>query len=404
MDQYYPITLMTTATATAITAATAKLTINETPLETLKSSFVVRASETATDPIENPDNVTFPEWLPTWDPDHTFDAYPDNYNKSFSDKGLLADPNLTNLFPKDGEESVQVKRLTPKFGSEVRGIQLSQLSDAAKNDLALFVAQRGVVAFRDQDFKTKGIQFARDFGSYFGPLHIHPATGAPKGAPDFHIVYHKPNVEESFKGDFSKIPDNKLSFRTWHTDITFEEYPSGTTFFVELDSPDAGGDTLFSDATEAYKRLSPKVQDFVSGLKAVHTFDQFLQFVKVTGKPLRKPAPADVLHPLVRIHPVTEEKSLFVPQGFVKKIEGLKDEESDAVLKLLFDHVNNSQDLQVRVHYEPGTVVVWDNRRVLHSAVVDVEPEKTRHFYRITPLAERPVLSKEELEEWNRQK
>jgi taurine dioxygenase/sulfonate dioxygenase len=339
--------------------------------------------------------VDYPEWLPTWDPNEKYEAYSDDLNRSFSDRGFLADAQLRNLFPPEKKEEINITKLSPKLGSEVRGVQLSQLDDAAKNDLALFVAQRGVVVFRDQDLKDKGLEFNRQFGSYFGPLHIHPSSGAPENYPQFHIVYRRKDSQE-----YNKTFKDKLSVRGWHSDVTYEKYPPGTTFFTILQGPETGGDTIFSDTVEAYNRLSPTFQKIISGLKAVHTSERQAASSRAGGGIERRP-PSTTLHPLVRIHPVTKQKSLYVP-GFIEEIDGLKKEESEAILELLFNHVNHSHDLQIRARYEPGTVAVWDNRRVLHAGTFDWESGDIRHCYRITPMAERPVENEEELEEWNR--
>lgn len=339
--------------------------------------------------------VDYPQWLPTWDPNEKYDSYPDDLNRAFSDRGLLADEQLRNLFPPEKADEVKVKKLSPKLGSEVRGLQLSQLDDAAKNDLALFVAQRGVVVFRDQDLKDKGLEFNRQFGSYFGPLHIHPSSGAPEGYSQFHIVYRRKDPTE-----YEKTFKDRLTVKGWHSDVTYEKYPPGTTFFTLLQGPETGGDTIFSDTVEAYKRLSPTFQKILSGLKGVHSSELQAQASRREGGIERRP-PSTVLHPLVRTHPVTKEKALFVP-GFIEKIDGLKHEESEAILNVLFDHVNNSHDLQIRANWEPGTVAVWDNRRVLHDATLDWDSGSVRHCYRITPMAERPVENEDELEEWNR--
>lgn len=338
--------------------------------------------------------VDYPEWLPSWDPNEKYEPYPEDLNRSYSDRGHLADAQLRSLFPPENKE-IKIKKLSPKIGSEVRGVQLSQLDDAAKNDLALFAAQRGVVVFRDQDLKDKGLEFNRQFGSYFGPLHIHPSSGAPQDYPQFHIVYRRKDPEE-YKNTFK----DKLSVRGWHSDVTYENYPPGPTFFTFLQGPETGGDTIFSDTVEAYNRLSPTFKKVISGLKAVHSSERQALSSRSGGGIERRP-PSTVLHPLVRVHPVTKQKSLFVP-GFIEEIHGMKQEESEAILNLLFNHVNFSHDLQVRASYEPGTVVIWDNRRVLHSGTFDWDSGEVRHCYRITPMAERPVENEEELEEWNR--
>ncbi|CDR41233.1 CYFA0S06e04500g1_1 [Cyberlindnera fabianii] len=341
------------------------------------------------------EDAKYPEWLPTWDPNEKYEPYPADLNVKFSDKGHLASKDFKDLFPPSKAGSFKIKKLSPKLGSEVRGVQLSELSDAGKNDLALLVAQRGVVVFRDQDLKDKGLEFNKKFGEYFGPLHTHPSSGAPENYSQFHIVYRRKDPEE-----YNKTFGKQLSVRGWHSDVTYEKFTPGTTFFTILDGPETGGDTIFTDTVEAYNRLSPKFKEMISGLKAIHTSVRQAASSRANGGIERRP-PSTNIHPLVRIHPVTKQKSLFTP-NFIEEIDGLKKEESDAILKLLFDHVNHSHDLQVRASYEPGTVVVWDNRRVLHAGTFDWDSGEVRHCYRITPQAERPVENEDELEEWNK--
>jgi taurine dioxygenase/sulfonate dioxygenase len=275
---------------------------------------------------------------------------------------------------------------------------LSELSDQGKNDLALYVAQRGVVVFREQDLKDKGLQFNKEFGEYFGPLHVHPSSGAPLNYDEFHITYRRKDPNE-----YNIVHANTLSTKGWHSDVTYEKFTPGLTAFAILDGPETGGDTVFSDCVEAYNRLSPKFKKMIEGLKAVHSSVEQAAQSRAEGSIERRP-PSTHEHPLVRIHPVTKEKSLFISRAFIKGISDLKQEESKAILDLLTEHINNSVDLQIRASYEPGTVVLWDNRRVIHSASFDWADGHVRHCYRITPMAERPVETEEELPEIYRSK
>lgn len=337
----------------------------------------------------------YPEWLPTWDPRQRYASYSDDFNDGYRDPALDADPQFGALFP--GEADVQLTKLTPKLGTEVRGIQLSSLSDAAKDELALFVAQRGVVVFREQDLKEKGLDFNKQFGQHFGPLHVHPSSGAPVNYPEFHITYRRNDPDE-----YKKVFGQRTSLKNqWHSDVTFEKFPPSYTFFTMLEGPETGGDTLFADCVEAYDRLSPTFQTLLKGLKCVHTSEEQALQSKLDGG-IERRAPSTVEHPLVRIHPVLKKKSLFISRFFMKDIVGLKVEESEAILDFLTDHINNSFDFQVRPKWEPGTVVVWDNRRVLHTATFDWDEGHTRHCYRITPMGERPVEEESELQAWNK--
>lgn len=341
---------------------------------------------------EGREKAKYPEFLPQWDPNQKFP--PLKFFKH-EDPGLRADQGFPNLLPKDGTQKVQ--RVTPKLGTEITGVQLSQLDDRGKDELALLVAQRGVVIFRDQDFAKHGPTFATNFGKHFGRLHIHPTSGAPKDHPELHITYRRADPNE-----FDRVFSERVNAITWHSDVSYELQPPGITFFSVLEGPDSGGDTIFADSVEAYKRLSPEFQKRLAGLHVLHTSgDQALNSRRAGGVERRKPV--SHIHPLIRTHPVTKEKIIFLNRPFSRRIVELKQEESDYLLNFLYNHIELAHDLQLRARWEPNTVVVWDNRRVLHSAVIDWDEPISRHAFRITPQAERPVedlkdLNKEELE------
>lgn len=206
-------------------------------------------------------------------------------------------------------EGTTIQKLTPTIGSEVTGIQLSKLDSAGKDQLALLVAQRKVVAFRDQDLADLSIQEALNFGGYFGRHHIHPTSGSPEGYPEIHLVHRNNNAWE-----FDKYLAEKNSSVSWHSDVTYEQQPPGTTILYLLDGPEVGGDTVFVDQVEAYNRLSPAIKERLHGLKAVHSgFEQAENSRERGGVVRREPVTNE--HPLVRTHPVTGEKALFVNAG-----------------------------------------------------------------------------------------
>lgn len=331
----------------------------------------------------------FPDFLPTWNP---AEKYPPLKFFEYNDPGLNADPSFPNLFPSDVEHTA--KRVTPKLGTEISGIQLSQLTKKGKDELALFVAQRGVVIFRDQDFAQKGPGFAVDFARHFGRLHIHPTSGAPRGHPELHITYRRADPNE-----FERVFGERGHSIQWHADCSYELQPPGYTFFTVLEGPDSGGDTIFADTVEAYKRLSPAMAERLHGLHVLHTSgDQALNSRGQGG--VERRAPVSTIHPLIRIHPVTKEKMIFLNRPFSRRIVELKQEESDYLLKFLYDHMELAMDLQLRAKWEPNTVVIWDNRRTSHSAVIDWEEPVSRHAFRISPQAERPV---EDLKDLNKE-
>ncbi|OOF96748.1 hypothetical protein ASPCADRAFT_4788 [Aspergillus carbonarius ITEM 5010] len=323
--------------------------------------------------------ASFPNYLPVWD--NETERYPPLQPFEHYDHGKDADATFPDLLPKD---KVELDDITPTIGTEVRGVQLSQLTKEGKDQLALYVAQRKVVAFRDQDFAHLPIDKALEFGGYFGRHHIHQTSGAPKGFPEIHLVHR--GADDRSGAEFLATRTNTI---TWHSDVTFEKQPPGTTFLYILDGPTSGGDTLFADMAQAYRRLSPEFRKRLHGLKAVHSgVEQVNNSLNKGGIARREPITSE--HPIVRTHPVTGEKALFVNPQFTRYIVGYKKEESDYLLKFLYDHIALSQDLQARVRWRPGTVVVWDNRVAIHSALFDWEDGQRRHHARITPQAEAP--------------
>jgi sulfonate dioxygenase len=248
----------------------------------------------------------------------------------------------------------------------------------------LLVAQKKVVAFRDQDFADLPIETALEFAEYYGPSHIHQTSGAPKGYPRVHLVHR--SADDTTARDFFEERTNSV---TWHTDVSFELQPPGTTFLYLLDGPVAGGDTLFGNMAVAYRRLSPEFQKRLHGLRAVHSGKEQAEAAKVRGSVYRR-EPIMTEHPVVRTHPVTGEKALYVNPQFTRRIVGFKKEESDYLLKFLYDHIAHSADCQVRMKWEKGSVIVWDNRVTAHTALLDWEDGQRRHLARLTPQAERP--------------
>ncbi|KAK1751322.1 hypothetical protein QBC47DRAFT_454676 [Echria macrotheca] len=323
-------------------------------------------------------------YLPVYDEKTTF---PPLQPFEFNDRGLVANKDKPNLLSPNNT-SLKVSKLTPVIGTEIRGLQLSQLNDLQKDELALLIAERGVVIFRDQDFKDIGIDKQKAFGRYFGPLHIHPVGAHVKNHLELHNIYLGPDNEYR-----NKRRSTRLTTTGYHSDVSYEHQTPGITILTLLSVPPVGGDTAWASQTAAYARLSPPIQALLEGLRAEHSGYPQAEGARRDGKFVRR-EPVVSEHPIVRIHPATGQKALFVNPGFTKRIVGLKEEESDALLKLLFQHISLGQDFQVRVRWEEGTVALWDNRVTAHTAISDYnvrEPQEgLRHGFRITTLAERP--------------
>ncbi|TYJ51991.1 hypothetical protein B9479_007417 [Cryptococcus floricola] len=340
----------------------------------------------------------YPHYLPVWDktkfPDWTEVPYTDPGSRATADKRHLFTPGSTH------------KAITPSLGEEVDGVQLSQLTKEGLDDLALLAAERGLVVFRNQDFKVSNapssydslvdIRKLKDIGPdkqldivrHFGRLHIHPTMGHPEGYPEMHVVYRDPN--DSTISRYTKPNQvGRISSVQWHADHVAEIQPPGITFFFALEAPPAGGDTIFASATEAYDRLSDEFKKRLEGLLVVHSNKDMIDHSAAMGGPARF-FPLETLHPLIRTHPVTGKKILSIHAGHAQRIYGYKQEESDYLFNFLVDVLAKSQDLQTRVHYEEGTVAVWDNRTVLHSATYDFKGDERRHIVRIAAMAEKP--------------
>ncbi|RCK64419.1 Alpha-ketoglutarate-dependent sulfonate dioxygenase [Candida viswanathii] len=324
-------------------------------------------------------------YLPTWTRSEKYEPYE---FIEVHDPAVRANKDLPNLFPKDGK--YETNNISPKLGTEIKGIQLSQLDDAAKDELALFAAQRGVLVFRDQDFLAKGPEYISEYVNYFGPTHIHPTSGAPKGAPDVHVVLSGGTQEDPFV-----TRNNLVGF---HSDVSYELNPTALSFLAATNIPKAGGgDTVFASNTEAYERLSPLLRERLEGLKAVHSgVDQ--ANLAVFKKGVVKRHPVENTHPIIRTTPLGQ-KVLYVNNGFTKRIEGLKEEESSVLLKFLLEHVWKGHDFQIRAHWEPNTVVLFDNRVVSHSAILDFDTTDRRLIIRAAARGERPV---EDLKDLNK--
>ncbi|ODQ79694.1 hypothetical protein BABINDRAFT_161410 [Babjeviella inositovora NRRL Y-12698] len=336
---------------------------------------------------------SYPEYLPIWD--RSITAQPAYTKIPYHDKALDADPAMPNLLPKQklDNKEILLSNLTPKFGTEVKGLQLADLVDnpRAKDELALLVAQRGVLLFRDQEDLLKlGPAKIKEFVSYFGALHQHPTSGGLAGHPEFHNTYRS--------GDFSPAEFFKThtTSTAWHSDVTYELQPPSYSLLAMVDTPPSGGDTIFADAREAYNRLSPGFQALLTDLRASHSAHAQADTAVANGGILRR-EPITTFHPIVRNHPVTKKKSLFVNSQFTRTVEGLKTEESNALLKFLLQHLNNSVDYQLRVQWKQFSIVLWDNRSMIHSALVDFDTDSyIRHAFRLLVRAEIPTGKIEE--------
>ncbi|KAF9522316.1 hypothetical protein CPB83DRAFT_918383 [Crepidotus variabilis] len=330
--------------------------------------------------LEEDPNYKYNDYKPSF-PAHVYEPLKEQL---IVDRGLSADPKKANLL---GAAS-KVTQLTSVIGTEILGIDLRQLTNAQKDELALLVAERGVVFFRDQEIDIhQQLELAR----HFGPLHKHATTPVPKvgGLEEVHVVYND-DKRRPDPSAFSKL-------ELWHSDVSYELQPPSTTSLKVVTCPEVGGDTLWSSGYALYSSLSPSFQKYLESLYVVHSAAQQADGQKAAGLPIRRP-PIETVHPLVRVHPVTGWKSVYVNPGFSRYIRDVPKVESDFVLNFLYRQISENPDFQVRFRWETNSVAFWDNRIVTHSATYDIWPA-TRHALRATPHGERPIS----VEEYERQ-
>lgn len=386
---------MATATITELsTALPAKLSLNasapaNSDTDTQSRTGFPGGPGLQQPPSERGTDYRYAHLLPVFPKD---EHYPPLTPFAHADPGLRA---LAHADPRAFLQGASTVEITPNLGTEVRGVNLAKLDPDARDELALLVAQRGLVVFRDQqDFIDAGPDFYLEWGRHFGRLHIHPTSGHPEGYPELHLVY------KDGASTFNYELHDSLQPTVWHSDVSYELQPPGLTTFFLLAAPATGGDTAFVSQVSLLRTFSPQFRAFLKTLKAVHSGVSQAEFSRAgnRGGVVRR-EPVENVHPVVRRHPVTGEEALYVNRQFTRRIVGLKKEESDAILNLLYDHIDRSAANQARVKWQPNTVVIWDNRVTAHTAILDYgESKQTRHGARITPQAERPIPAQEGLE------
>jgi taurine dioxygenase len=281
--------------------------------------------------------------------------------------------------PTELVQIIDLRPLSGVLGAELFGLDLSQaLDDTTLEQVRSAFLEHHVLAFRDQDLSPEQ-QVA--FGQNFGELDTHP--------------FVEMNPEHPKVLDIVTEPDDRTNFGGgWHTDVTFLDEPDLGSILYAVELPAVGGDTLFANQHAAYEALSPIMQEMLEGLVAVHSAGpQYAEGGQSTKSKAMKTKNADmagrqVEHPLVRTHPETGRKSLYVNRAFTIGIVGMHRTESKALLEFLFDHAVHER-FTCRVRWLPGTLTMWDNRSVQHYALHDYAGQ-SRRMRRITVKGDRP--------------
>jgi taurine dioxygenase len=270
-------------------------------------------------------------------------------------------------------ETITVDKMTPIIGAEIAGVDLSKtLSNRQQDEIHRALAENLVIFFRDQSI-TPAQHMA--FGRLFGELHTHPAAPSEPDMPEMMIIHSDKNSP-------------RANGEGWHTDVSCEvEPPMGSILHIKA-CPPRGGDTLFASMYAAYEALSDRMKTYLEGMTAIHDGEHVYRGLFKNYGVTDKPEYPRAEHPVVRTHPVTGRKSLYVNAGFTRSLVGVPHDESDAILSYLYRHMENPL-FQCRFRWRENSIAFWDNRCAQHRAMWDYWPH-TRSGHRVTVKGDRP--------------
>ena len=266
--------------------------------------------------------------------------------------------------------TVAIRPLTAVLGAEVTGVDLRQELDASTVDELTTAWNRHKVLF----FPNQPIDRAQHkrFARYFGEMWQHPFLRDVHDDGDFVELYSGGDTGRTFLAE------------NWHTDVTFAECPPMGSVLHALVVPESGGDTMWLDLEAAFDALSPAMQEFAATLQAVHSAPRaFFVPSDTSGEQIAN------THPVVRTHPVTGRRCLFVNPGFTRRLDGFSSAESEALLGFFHRHCQQPE-FQVRYHWTNDTIGMWDNRCTQHKVVAD-NRGALRKMERLTLAGERPA-------------
>ena len=269
---------------------------------------------------------------------------------------------------------ITVRQVAGALGAEISGVDLSeQLSDDTIAAIRRAYTEYQVIFFRDQSL-TPAQQLA--FGRRFGPLNIHPYVAGMDDHPEVMEIIKEPSDKINFGGG-------------WHSDMRFLETPSIGSILYAVQVPEFGGDTLFASQAAAFEALSPGLQKTLEGLNAIHSAEREYAPTGPSAQKRESMKISDAegmagrfTHPMVKVHPETGRKALYVNPAFTMNIEGWSRRESKPLLDYLFQH-SRQEAFTCRFSWRPGSIAFWDNRSVWHYALNDYHGQR-RHMRRVT--------------------
>jgi taurine dioxygenase len=272
-----------------------------------------------------------------------------------------------------GRNDLRVERLSVALGAVVHGVDLAELDDAAFGVVRQAFLDHQVIFFRDQALTPEA---HKAFGRRFGTLNVHPYVKGMEGHPEIMEIIKEPDERVNFGGG-------------WHSDMSFLDAPSIGSILYAMEVPEFGGDTLFASQVAAYEALSPGLKATLEGLNAVHSASREYSPGGHSAQKRQSMAVAEAdglageaVHPVVKAHPETGRKALYVNPAFTLRFEGWSARESKPLLEFLFAHARY-EGFTCRFRWEKGSVAFWDNRAVQHFALNDYHGQR-RHMRRVT--------------------
>jgi taurine dioxygenase len=282
---------------------------------------------------------------------------------------------------------LEIKPLSPALGAEISGIDLRQdLPAATVAEIIDAWHEHLVLLFRNQDLSEDDqIRFARHFGA------LQKRTRPPEAINEFgHTKYPDLTMLVSNIRDNGKLigslPDGEMHF---HSDQCYLEKPAAGTFLYAIEVPSAGGDTLFLNMYKAYETLPAEIKARIDGRKALNAYLYDSTTRAVNGSKVDFTAHPHYVQPIVRTHPATKRKALYVNRLMTFTVEGMEDEDGSALLNSLFDHMERDQFIYAH-HWRVGDLVLWDNRCTLHART-DFSDKERRMLRRYVVMGDRVV-------------
>lgn len=271
---------------------------------------------------------------------------------------------------------IKIQKYSPNLGAVITGVDLSkEINEDQFKDIHKAFLDNQVLFFQNQNEILPEIHLK--LGKLFGELHVHPAAPSMPGYPEIFEIHAHKN---------SKVANGEF----WHSDVSCDiEPPLGTMLQLHI-LPETGGDTMFSDMYSAYNELSDKYKILLDGLIAIHESEHLYsgryEDRGVNRDNIKTPV---ANHPLIRTHPITGKKAIYVNRTFTTGIEGMNKNESSSILEFLFEHCEHV-NFQIRYRWNKNDMAFWDNRCTMHRAIWDYWPNE-RKGRRVTIKGDKPV-------------